>query len=100
MAKVVSKLPTKEIPAAVKELCWIQARPLSVILETQNGRPERGGKNDPVVWLDRITAIFRNISVPVMNRSDDESFQDYTHPCVEALNDVNKLFDIIFSVFK
>ena len=42
--------------------------------------PEKNTKNDPVVWLDRLAAIFRNVNPTVQNGEQ--------HPCQEVVMEV------------
>ncbi|KAK4886164.1 hypothetical protein RN001_002435 [Aquatica leii] len=75
VAAIVGCMPHNEIPTALHELCLLQTNPLCQILE-QNITPTRGTKSDPVLWLDRLSSIFRNVCVRL---SEGES-----NPCKAA----------------
>lgn len=81
ITKILSLLPKNEIESSMKELCWIQAKPLCHLLEM---RPpvERGTKTDPVLWLDRLAAIFRHVNTPRIENSTD------SHPCQLIVEEV------------
>ena len=65
----------------MKELCWFQATPLCHLME-ENLPIIKCSKTDPVVWLDRLAAIFRHTAVCVGNCDDP-------HPCQGAVNEVS-----------
>lgn len=80
ISKLASKLPHKEMQQAVRELLWIQAKPLSAIVESPHSM-SRGTKTDPIVWLDRIATIFRNLRLdPKLNLNP--------HPCQQILGEL------------
>ncbi|CAH2013492.1 unnamed protein product [Acanthoscelides obtectus] len=62
VAAIMGKVSHNDISAAVRELCFMQLKPLSELIE-QNIVPVRGTKTDPVLWLDRLGAIFKFIKV-------------------------------------
>ncbi|XP_012271220.1 transportin-3 isoform X2 [Orussus abietinus] len=72
---ILARLPREEIGPAMKELCWFQARPLCELLES------RGNQSDPVIWLDRLAAIFRHT-----NPSKEESNEP--HPCQSVITEM------------
>lgn len=78
----MSSLPKDEIDRAMKELCWFQATPLCHLIE-QRVPVVRASKTDPVLWLDRLAAIFRHATPHIMDDSND------SHPCQGAINEVN-----------
>ncbi|XP_001602761.1 transportin-3 [Nasonia vitripennis] len=80
VAKIMSSIPKGEIDRAMKELCWFQARPLCQLIE-QRVPVVRASKTDPVLWLDRLAAIFRH-TVPHIDDCND------THPCLGAINEM------------
>ncbi|XP_033225637.1 transportin-3 isoform X2 [Belonocnema kinseyi] len=81
VAKILSRLPQEDIDPAMKELCWFQARPLCELMEKGALPIERGTKKDPVIWLDRLAAIFRHTSPQV-----DDTME--THPCQGAITEM------------
>lgn len=62
VASIVQCMPHGEIPAALRELCSLQLTPLCDVID-MDVVPIRGTKTDPVLWLDRLAAIFRGVSV-------------------------------------
>ncbi|XP_014226536.1 transportin-3 [Trichogramma pretiosum] len=79
ISKVISTLRNNEVDGPLKELCWLQARPLCHLIE-ENLPIVRNTKTDPILWLDRLATIFRNVSPPVENQD--------THPCHGGVNDM------------
>nr|CAI5836961.1 unnamed protein product [Callosobruchus analis] len=79
VAAIMGKVSHNDITAAVRELCFMQLKPLSELIE-QNIVPVRGTKTDPVLWLDRLGAIFKFIKV---NVGDGEP-----HPCKPVILEV------------
>ena len=63
----------------MKELCWFQARPLCHLVE-QRLPIERNTKSDPILWLDRLAAIFRYTT--------PDSDHKEVHPCLPAINEM------------
>ena len=82
VAKILSRLPQEEIDRSMKELCWFQARPLCELMENIVFPIDRGTKTDPVIWLDRLAAIFRHTSLQI-----DDTME--THPCQGAITEVS-----------
>lgn len=80
VAVIMSSLPREELAQAMKELCWFQARPLCEIMEHRIPI-EVGTKTDPVIWLDRLAAIFRQTD-PQMDDPNEP------HPCQNAVTEV------------
>lgn len=66
----------------MKELCWFQARPLCELMENRAIPVDRGTKTDPVTWLDRLAAIFRNTCPQVDDTNE-------SHPCQGAITEVS-----------
>lgn len=72
-------MPTDQLPTAMRELCMLQAKPIIELIEN-DFVPVRGTKSDPVIWLDRLSAIFRNTQVTVQNGE--------VHPCQPVINEM------------
>lgn len=53
-------------------------------------KPERGKKNDPVLWLDRLAVIFRNTNPLVENGA--------VHPCLGVITEVRYLTVVRFKL--
>lgn len=81
VAKILSRLPQEEIDRSMKELCWFQARPLCELMENRAIPVDRGTKTDPVTWLDRLAAIFRNTCPQVDDTNE-------SHPCQGAITEM------------
>lgn len=77
----MSSLPHDEISQAMKELCWFQARPLCEIMERRIPI-EVGTKTDPLIWLDRLAAIFRHTDPKIADPNEP-------HPCQGAVTEVS-----------
>lgn len=70
---ILARLPHEEITTAMRELCCFQASSLWALL-ADNIPIERGTKTDPVIWLDRLAAIFKHTNPQI----DDPN---KPHPC-------------------
>ncbi|XP_046738771.1 transportin-3 [Diprion similis] len=81
VSMILATLPRDEIGPAMKELCWIQARPLCQLIESRGIPIERGTKADPVVWLDRLAAIFRHTNPRIDNPVEP-------HPCQSVITEM------------
>ncbi|XP_034948229.1 transportin-3 [Chelonus insularis] len=78
---IMVRLPFAEITNAMKELCWFQAKPLCDLIEATVAPINRGTKNDPIVWLDRLAAIFRYTNP----RIEDTNLP---HPCQAVVTEM------------
>lgn len=79
VASILGRLPPQQIKPNMKQLCEVQIRNLQKLIE-ENVPIERNTPKDPVVWLDRLAAIFRNINPIVQNGEQ--------HPCQEVVMEV------------
>lgn len=77
---ILARLPHEEITRAMKELCCFQASSLWTLL-TNKIPIERGTKTDPVIWLDRLAAIFKHTNPQI----DDSK----PHPCQTVITEVS-----------
>ncbi|KAH0552027.1 transportin-3 [Cotesia glomerata] len=90
---ILARLQREEITRAMKDLCWFQARPLCELLEI-NGLPvTRGTKTDPVVWLDRLSAIFRYTN-PIIEVNDTQP-----HPCRDVVTEIWPVLSKVFNKY-
>lgn len=55
-------MPHSEITPLLRQLCVMQLTPLTELIE-YNVVPVKGSNVDPVLWLDRLSAILRHISI-------------------------------------
>ncbi|XP_015607153.1 transportin-3 isoform X2 [Cephus cinctus] len=81
VASTLARLPKDEIAPAMKELCWFQARPLCELMESRGIPIERGTKTDPMIWLDRLAAIFRHTNPRIENPNEP-------HPCQSVITEM------------
>ncbi|XP_018342669.1 PREDICTED: transportin-3 isoform X1 [Trachymyrmex septentrionalis] len=77
---ILAKLPHEEIIPAITELCRFQASSLWALLANRR-QIERGTKTDPVIWLDRLAAIFKHTNPQI----DDPN---KPHPCESVLTEM------------
>lgn len=56
---ILSKMPPEKITEGMQQICAVQVNHLGQLLQ-QAG--DAHGKTDPVVWLDRLAAVFRSAS--------------------------------------
>lgn len=78
VAIIVSDMPPNQISDALKELCLVQVKPLCELMEKQ-AKPEKNKKSDPVLWLDRLAAIFKHTSPKSVTEP---------HPCQGVITDL------------
>lgn len=63
----------------MREAVAVQIGGLSDLMKS-NAEVCKGTSTDPVVWLDRVAALFRDVDVQTSQITD-------SHPCVPALSD-------------
>lgn len=63
----------------MREAVAVQLAALRELLEADEP-PKKGSDSDPVLWLDRLAALFRDVDFPTTTAST-------SHPCVPALSD-------------
>lgn len=80
VAAIIGCMDHGEVPTALGQLCKFQTTPLCELI-AQNVTPTRGTKCDPVLWFDRLAAIFRNINIRL-----DENTQN---PCKSVAIEVS-----------
>ncbi|XP_043274763.1 transportin-3 isoform X2 [Venturia canescens] len=78
---ILARMPRNEIAPAMTELCWFQARPLCALMENPSRPVDKGSKTDPVIWLDRLAAIFRHTNIPMDGACEP-------HPCQIVLTEM------------
>ena len=89
---ILARMPHNEIAPAMIELCWFQARPICSLMETR-GPVDRGSKNDPVVWLDRLAAIFRHVNVKIENPNEP-------HPCQSVITEMWPVLSNVCDIYQ
>ena len=68
VANILNRFPNERIKVHMEVLCGLQVAKLQALLQEDPSRPtsiERGSKCDPIVWLDRLSAIFRYVTPKV-----------------------------------
>lgn len=78
---MLARLPEEEVTRAMRELCGYHATSLWTLLSDRIPI-ERGTKTDPVLWLDRLAAIFKHTK-PVIEDSNKP------HPCEGIVTEVS-----------
>lgn len=86
---ILARLPHEEITTAMRELCCFQASSLWALL-TDSIPIERGTKTDPVIWLDRLAAIFKHTNPQIPNPIDEPN---KPHPCQSVVVEVSVIKD-------
>lgn len=66
VAAIVGCMPYSEVGDAMRKLCFMQITPLSQLID-QDVVPVKNTKSDPVLWLDRLASVLRNISVKLLD---------------------------------
>lgn len=76
---VLTQMPPEKVTEGLRDLCQIQLAALVQVINREDTVAE-GSKPDPIVWLDRLAAIFRhtNVSVGV----------GQPHPCLPVVEEV------------
>ncbi|XP_064103483.1 transportin-3-like isoform X1 [Macrobrachium nipponense] len=87
VASILGRLPRERIQEDMKKLCLVQIRNLQKVIE-ENASIEKNTKSDPVVWLDRLAAIFRNVN-PIVHNGEQ-------HPCQEVVMEVWPTLSLTF----
>lgn len=76
---ILGRMPPDQIQQAMKQICFFQINPLCQLVEN-DVKTEKGTKTDPVLWLDRLAAIFRHTK-PVVENGE-------VHPCQSVITEV------------
>lgn len=90
VAAVVSCMPYAELTAALREVCLLQVKPLCQLMEGDT-IVIRGTKSDPVMWLDRLAAVFRNLNVKPTEQG---------HPCRDVVTEVWPVLSSTFNKYQ
>ncbi|XP_047513293.1 transportin-3 isoform X1 [Pieris napi] len=80
LAAAISRLPHDQLCSAMRESVGVQLAGLSALLES-NTELRKGSPTDPVLWLDRVAALFRDVDVA------PPSDPTKGHPCMPAFKD-------------
>ncbi|XP_049868281.1 transportin-3 [Pectinophora gossypiella] len=79
LAAAIGSLPEDQMIVAMREAASVQISGLQELVQS-NKKLEKGGAGDPVLHLDRLAALFRDVDAPTTTAST-------SHPCVPALAD-------------
>lgn len=66
VAAIIGYMPRNDMVLAFREICFIPITPLIQLIE-QNTPTLRGTKSDPIIWLDRLSSVFRSVHIKVSN---------------------------------
>ncbi|XP_059471505.1 transportin-3 [Neocloeon triangulifer] len=77
---IVGRLPGEQIDVALREICNCQLMPLCLLIEG-DVKIEKGTQSDPVLWLDRLSAILRHTNPLIEN-------PNAVHPCLGVVAEV------------
>ncbi|MCL4123759.1 UNVERIFIED_CONTAM: hypothetical protein GTU68_064559 [Idotea baltica] len=79
VSSILGRLPREKIQIHMKNLCAVQVKNLQKLI--QEKRPVvKNGESDPVIWLDRLSAIFRSVN-PIIKNGE-------IHPCQEVVMEI------------
>ncbi len=105
VAVILNQMPPEQVQHAMKRLCWMQVAPLEAILsdpQTQQQQGQQGSatlqvqlKNtprDPVVYLDRLAAVFRAAKPEVAHGQQ--------HPCAAVAAELWPYLSRTFHTFQ
>ncbi|KAJ2950305.1 hypothetical protein O0L34_g11671 [Tuta absoluta] len=79
LASSLVGLPEEQLTVAMREAAAVQISALNELVKS-NKEPIKGTSSDPVVFLDRLAALFRDVEFPTTTAST-------SHPCVPAIGD-------------
>ncbi|CAK1540804.1 unnamed protein product [Leptosia nina] len=77
LAAAISRLPHDQLCSTMRESVGVQLSGLSALVDS-NVELRKGSQSDPVLWLDRVAALFRDVDV---QRATSP------HPCMPAFRD-------------
>lgn len=77
-AAIINCMSFNEVTTTLREVCFLQVQPLNEIID-KDIPLVRGTKTDPILWLDRLSSIFRNLCVKPTNN---------LHPCTDVVTEV------------
>ncbi|XP_053613097.1 transportin-3 isoform X2 [Plodia interpunctella] len=83
-AATISTLPHHQLQEAMREATALQLRGLEELLQSEQPL-RKGTRSDPVVWLDRLAALFRDVTLPTAAAAATTSAT--AHPCLPAALD-------------
>lgn len=90
VAAIIGCMPYNDLITALREICLLQVKPLCELIE-RDIIVIRGTKSDPVLWLDRLAAIFRNLNVKPTEQG---------HPCRDVVTEVWPVLSSTFSKYQ
>ncbi|KAF2355057.1 Armadillo-type fold [Trinorchestia longiramus] len=73
VTNVLNQFPNSAIRTHMDKLCGLQVEHLNRLLQKTARTAERGTTDDPIIWLDRLSAVFRHVN-PSLAPGED-------HPC-------------------
>lgn len=91
VASIIGCMPHSEMSQALREMCLLQVKPLCALIE-RDVIPVRGTKSDPVLWLDRLSSVFRYINVKLADGQ--------VHPCRDVITEVWPVLSSTFNKYQ
>ncbi|XP_013180324.1 PREDICTED: uncharacterized protein LOC106126959, partial [Papilio xuthus] len=91
LAAALGALPAPQLAAAMRDAAEAQLRELRALMAA-DGEIKKGTRSDPVLWLDRLAALFRDVDVPPAAVTSQDA-----HPCLPALTDS---WPVLYDVMK
>ncbi|XP_045768939.1 transportin-3 [Maniola jurtina] len=79
LAAAIGRLPHDQLTVAMREATSVQLAGLTELLKN-NKELKKGTVTDPVLWLDRLAALFRDVDVLPSSVTG-------SHPCMPAFQD-------------
>lgn len=79
VAAIIGCMPDRDMTPALREICLLQVKPLCDLIE-HDTVVMRGTNTDPVLWLDRLAAVFRYVNVQLN--------EGQVHPCRDVVTEV------------
>lgn len=90
IAAIVSCMPYNDLVTALRQICLLQVKPLCELIENDI-IVIRGTKTDPVLWLDRLASVFRNLNVKPTEQG---------HPCRDVVTEVWPVLSSAFNKYQ
>ncbi|CAH2077182.1 unnamed protein product, partial [Iphiclides podalirius] len=91
LAAALGALPAAQLAAAMRDAAAGQLQALRALLAAPPAELRKGTRSDPVLWLDRLAALFRDVDVPSAAAAAEP------HPCMPALEES---WPVLYDVMK
>ncbi|XP_018007436.1 transportin-3 [Hyalella azteca] len=77
VTNVLNQFSNAAIRTHMDKLCGLQVDHLTRLLQSPTESAERGSSDDPIIWLDRLSAVFRHVN-PSLAPGEE-------HPCRDVV---------------